>query len=69
MKEHWKKTFMDIAEIIAKKSTCLKSQVGSVAIKDGRIISIGYNGTAPGEIHCIDKWKDNKEKFEKYHTE
>lgn len=69
MKEHWKKTFMDIAETIAKKSTCLKSQVGSIAIKDGRIISIGYNGTAPGEIHCIDKWKDDKENFEKYHTE
>lgn len=69
MKDHWKKTFMDIAEIIAKKSTCIKFQVGSVAIKDGRIISIGYNGTAPGEIHCIDKWKDDKENFKKYHTE
>lgn len=45
---------MNIAEIIAKKSTCIKSQVGCVIVKDQRIISMGYNGTAPNEIHCND---------------
>ena len=28
--------------------------VGAVVVKDGRIVSIGYNGSPPGQPHCID---------------
>lgn len=44
--------FCDIVEIIAHRSTCLRSQVGALIVKDGRIISIGYNGPASGQPDC-----------------
>lgn len=45
--------FMDIAEIIAKRSACLRNNVGCVIInKDNNIVSIGYNGPASGIPHC-----------------
>ncbi len=43
---------MAIAEIVAKRSTCLRRQVGAVIVKDKRILATGYNG-APSRIdHC-----------------
>lgn len=45
---------MQIAEVTANRSTCLRKQVGAVIIKDGKIISVGYNG-APSKItECTD---------------
>lgn len=46
--------FLDIAETVSKRSTCPRLNVGSVIVKDKRAVSIGYNGTPPGEPHCID---------------
>lgn len=46
------KFFMDIADKVAEQSTCISRQVGSVLVKDNRIISIGYNGTPSGVKHC-----------------
>ncbi len=46
--------FMDIAEIIAKRSACLRNNVGCVIVnKDNNIVSIGYNGPAAGIPQCI----------------
>jgi len=46
-------TMMEIAKVLAKRGTCLKKQVGCVAInKKGHIISSGYNGQARGLVHC-----------------
>lgn len=39
---------MEIAEQTAKLSYAEKLKVGAVLVKENRIISIGYNGTAPG---------------------
>ena len=36
------------AEIWADLSRCLRSKVGAVIAKNGRIIATGYNGTPPG---------------------
>lgn len=45
---------MDIAALVAKRSTCLRRSVGSVIVKNKRILSTGYNG-APTDIrHCIE---------------
>ncbi len=44
--------FMGIAKLVAKRSPCLSRQVGSVITYKNRIISTGYNGTLPGNIHC-----------------
>jgi dCMP deaminase len=42
------KVMMETAHLWAKESYCKRRQVGCVIAKDGRIISIGYNGTVSG---------------------
>ena len=44
--------FMEMAQTVAKRSTCMRLNVGAVIVKDRRIVSIGYNGVAPGKPHC-----------------
>jgi len=44
--------FMQIAEVVSKRSTCIKRHVGAVLIKDSHIISTGYNGAPSGFKHC-----------------
>lgn len=45
-------TFMEIAHTVAKRGTCSRAQVGAVIVRDGRIVSIGYNGAPAGQPHC-----------------
>jgi len=40
--------YLNMAEVAANASTAVKLKVGSVAVKDHRILSVGYNGTPPG---------------------
>lgn len=44
--------FTKICQVVAQRSTCLRSQVGAVIVKDGRVISIGYNGPVAGAPAC-----------------
>jgi len=46
--------FMNLATDLAKRSHCVKAQVGAVLTKDTRIISIGYNGP-PAHTHNCDE--------------
>lgn len=48
MKNKHMHAFMDVAERFAELSTAKKLKVGSIIVKDNRIISIGYNGTPSG---------------------
>lgn len=50
----WNEYFMDLAELISRRSTCLRRQVGAVLVKDEHIISTGYNGAPSGLPHCLD---------------
>ena len=43
---------MKIAEIVSKRSTCIKRSVGAVLVKENHIISTGYNGAPAGLNHC-----------------
>lgn len=48
--------FMRIAKTVALRGECSRRQVGAVIVdKNGRILSTGMNGLAPGEVSCIDK--------------
>jgi dCMP deaminase len=58
------KNFINIAKEIASASKCVSKSVGAVIVKDGRILSTGYNGTPPGYINCNDYWDD---KYTKEH--
>ena len=40
--------YLDIVERVAKESYCKRLQVGAIIVKDGNIISYGYNGTPSG---------------------
>jgi dCMP deaminase len=48
MKQKWIDAFMDTAERFAQLSSAKRLKVGSVVVKDNRIISIGYNGMPAG---------------------
>lgn len=48
MKQKWVHAFMDTADRFAQLSSAKRLQVGSVVVKDNRIISIGYNGMPAG---------------------
>jgi dCMP deaminase len=45
---------MDIALLVAKRSTCMRRAVGAVLVKNKRILSTGYNGAPSGMKHCLD---------------
>ncbi len=49
-------SYINIAKEIASASKCVSKQVGAVIVKDGRILSTGYNGTPPGYTNCCDYW-------------
>jgi len=48
----WDEYFMRIAQVVAKRSNCLKRKVAAVIVKNGRIISTGYNGTPRKTKNC-----------------
>ena len=48
----WNEYFMSIAELVSKRSTCLRRKVGAVIVKDKRILATGYNGAPSGISHC-----------------
>lgn len=48
------KYYLGIAEQVAVRSTCIRRQYGAIIVKDDRIISTGYNGSARGEENCND---------------
>ncbi len=50
------KNFIKIARELATASKCVSKQVGAVIVKDGRILSTGYNGTPSGFINCNEYW-------------
>lgn len=46
--------YLDIAETVAERSTCLRKQYGCIIVKNDEIISTGYNGAPRGRKNCID---------------
>lgn len=50
----WEEYFMEIARLVARRSTCLRRQVGALLVKDKNILTTGYNGTPSGISHCGD---------------
>ncbi len=48
----WNSYFLEIAQTVAKRATCLRRQVGAVIVRDKQILSTGYNGAPTGIAHC-----------------
>lgn len=51
--------YMNLATDLAKRSHCVKAQVGAVLTKDTRIISIGYNGPPAGTHNCDEEFPEH----------
>jgi len=50
----WDEYFMDIVELVSRRSTCLRRAVGAGLVRDKRILATGYNG-APSKLqHCLE---------------
>src|SRR5665648_431948 len=50
----WDRYFMQLAFVVAGRSTCLRRQGGAVMVKEKQILSTGYNGSPSGLLHCAE---------------
>jgi dCMP deaminase len=50
----WNSYFLEIASVVAKRSTCPRLAVGAVITLDNKIVTTGYNGATAGESHCTE---------------
>ena len=46
--------YLDIAETVLERATCLRSKYGALIVRNDEIISTGYNGAPRGRRNCID---------------
>lgn len=46
--------YLDIAEAVCARSTCLRRKFGAIVVKNDEIISTGYNGAPRGRKNCVD---------------
>ena len=47
--------YLDIAQTVAERCTCLRKKFGAIIVKNDSIISTGYNGAPRGRINCNDR--------------
>lgn len=52
MRPDWDSYFIELTDVVKKRSTCLRRQVGAVIVKDNHILSTGYNGVPTKIRHC-----------------
>lgn len=50
----WDEYFMEMARVVARRSTCLRRHIGALLVRDKRILATGYNGAPAGLPHCED---------------
>ena len=60
-KEHY---YLDIAQTVAERSTCLRRCYGAIIVKDDTIVSTGYNGAPRGRKNCSDLGYCMREKLQ-----
>ncbi|WP_337787299.1 deoxycytidylate deaminase [Dysosmobacter sp.] len=46
--------YLDIAETVLERATCLRRIYGAIIVKNDEIISTGYNGAPRGRANCVD---------------
>ena len=52
MRPDWDSYFLKIAYAVSERSTCDRAFVGSVLVRDKRILTTGFNGSPSGQEHC-----------------
>ena len=56
--------YLDIAQTVAERSTCLRKKYGAIIVKDDVIIATGYNGSPRGRKNCTDLQYCMREKLQ-----
>ena len=56
--------YLDIAESVSERGTCLRNNYGSIIVKNDEIISTGYTGAPRGRKNCIDLGYCTRQKYE-----
>jgi len=51
----WENYYLDIAQTVASRSTCLRKKYGAIIVKNNVIISTGYCGAPRGRENCCDR--------------
>ena len=46
--------YLDLAEMVSQRGTCLRKQYGAVIVKNDEVVSTGYVGAPRGRENCID---------------
>ena len=64
MRVSWDDYFMQIAEVVKTRSTCMRRQVGAVIVKDNHIVTTGYNGAPSGLRHCTEDGSCERERLQ-----
>jgi dCMP deaminase len=60
--------FLKTALLLSQESKCVSYKVGCLIVKDKRILSTGYNGTAPGFPNCNTIFRKETFDREKHHA-
>ena len=47
--------YLDIAQTVAERGTCLRRRFGAVIVKNDIIVSTGYAGAPRGRLNCCDR--------------
>lgn len=55
--------YLDIADAVLKRSTCLRRKYGAIIVRNDEIISTGYNGAPRGRKNCSDLGSCMREKL------
>ena len=55
--------YLDIAETVTRRCTCLRRHFGAIIVKNDQIISTGYAGAPRGRKNCCDLGYCTREKF------
>ena len=53
--------YLDIAETVIGRATCLRRCYGAIIVKNDEIISTGYNGAPRGRRNCVDLGRCTRE--------
>ena len=55
--------YLDIAETVIGRSTCLRRRYGAIIVKNDEIIATGYNGAPRGRKNCLDLGRCSREEL------
>ena len=63
-----KNFFIKTVLLLSQESKCVSHKVGSIIVRDERIIATGYNGSPRGHVNCCDKFSNYNPNQREEHT-